>query len=171
MGHLRLDPAPLPRLLLPASESYSGACRPPLHSANRRGAGCDLGPQLRTLLGHRTLDGGSLHLAFVVDNHASVVLEVNEDPLAAAPSLLLPDHHTLQHLFPQLRLAFLARAKHHVAGTTLRDLIQTTTDATDSHNVEVLGAAVVRTVHQSGDTATQGHLQFAAASATTSALH
>merc|ERR1719410_1873453 len=132
-------------------------------SANSRGTRGDLGPQLGALLGDGTLDGGSLHLALVVHDDTCVVLEVDEHALAAAPSLLLADDDTLQHLLPQLRLALLTRAQHHVARTALRDLVQAATDAAHGDDVQVLRTAVVRAIEQGGDAATQRHLELATA--------
>merc|ERR1719277_2478984 len=140
-------------------------------SANGRGARCDLGPQLGTLLRHRALDSRALHLALVVHDHAGVVLEVDEDTLAAAPRLLLADDDPLQHLLPQLRLALLACAENHVARATLGNHVQAAPDATDGHDVQVLRTAVVRAVHQGSHAATHRHLQLASAAAAAPALH
>merc|ERR1719220_2687824 len=84
-------------------------------SADRRRAGGDLRPELRALLGHWALNGRALHLTLVVDNHAGVVLEINEGAFLSAPRLLLPDHHALQHLLPQLGLPLFHGAEDHIA--------------------------------------------------------
>merc|ERR1719512_626329 len=140
-------------------------------SADGGRAGRDLGPELGALLGHGPLDGGALHLALVVDDDARVVLEVDPDALAAPPGLLLADHHALQHLLPQLRLALLTGAQHHVARGAVGHFVQTATNADHRHDVQVFGAAVVSTVHQGSNAQTEGHAQLATALATTTALH
>ena len=42
------------------------------------GVRSDSGPEIGALLGDGTCDGGALHLALVVDDHARVVLKVKE---------------------------------------------------------------------------------------------
>merc|ERR1719373_1219307 len=140
-------------------------------SANGRRARRDLRPQFRALLSHGALDGRSLHLALVVHDDTGVVLEVQENAVGAPPSFLLPNDDTFQHLLPQLRLALLACAEDHVARTAFGNHVQTAADAADGHDVQVLRAAVVCAIHQRSDSATQRHLQLAAAPATASALH
>merc|ERR1719277_991434 len=140
-------------------------------SANGRGARCDLGPQLGTLLRHRALDSRALHLALVIHDNASVVLEVDENTFAAAPRFLLADYDPLQHLLPQLWLALLACAENHVARAALGDHVQAAPDAADGHDVQVLRAAVVCTIHQGSHAAPHRHLQLASAAAAAPALH
>merc|ERR1719215_1377700 len=140
-------------------------------SANGRRARGDFGPKLGALLGHRSLDGGALHLALVVDDDTGVVLEVDEDALLAAPRLLLSDYDAFQHLLPQLWFPLLHGAQHHVAGAGLRKLVQPAAIATHGDDVEVLRAAVVGAIHERGHAATQRHLQLAPAAPSTSALH
>ena len=46
-------------------------------SGDGRGVAGDPGPQVRALLGHGPRDGGALHLALVIHNHAGVVLKIS----------------------------------------------------------------------------------------------
>merc|ERR1711939_948149 len=50
-------------------------------SDHGRGGGGDLRPHLGTLLGDGAGDGGALHFALVVHDHAGVVLKADEDAL------------------------------------------------------------------------------------------
>ena len=61
----------------------------------------------KTSPGYRALDGAALHLTTVVDDDASVVLEVDEGPVLAAPRAALAHHHGEHHLLTELRLALL----------------------------------------------------------------
>ena len=53
------------------------------------GSSGDTGPQVGGLLGDGTGDGRALGLTLRVDDHASVVLKVDEDTVLAAPRLAL----------------------------------------------------------------------------------
>merc|ERR1719336_2007023 len=141
-----------------------------INSAYCRCARCNLWPQLSTFLGHWALDSRALHFTFVVHNHASVVLKIHEHTLPATPWLALPDHHALQYFLPQLRFSFLASAEDHVARGTVWKFIQTATDATHGHDVQVLRSRVVRTIHCCCHLTTEGHLQLGCPSSL-SALH
>lgn len=46
-------------------------------SGDRGGVAGNPGPQVCALLGHGARDGGALHLALVVHDHAGVVLEIS----------------------------------------------------------------------------------------------
>merc|ERR1719384_800030 len=117
-----------------------------VHSADGWRARCDLRPQLSALLGHRTLDGRALHFALVVDDHPSIVLEIDKRTFPPTPSLLLANHNALEHLLPQFGLAFFHRAKDHVTRARLRDLVQPVTIAAHRDDVQVLCSAVVSTI-------------------------
>merc|ERR1719277_2256057 len=104
-------------------------------SADRWRARGDLGPELGALLCNGALNCRAFHLTLVVDNDPSVVLEVDEDSLATSPCFLLPDHNTLQDFLPQLWLAFLASAKHHVAWAAVRNHVQAPTDALHGEDI------------------------------------
>ena len=60
------------------------------------------GPQVGTLLGYRSGDGRSLHLSLVIDNHASVILEIDELTIFPSEGFPLPDHHSGHDFFPEL---------------------------------------------------------------------
>merc|ERR1719272_2543508 len=92
--------------------------------ANGRRARCDLRPQLGTFFGNRALNRRTLHLALIVHDDAGVVLEVDENAITTAPSLLLANHHGFHHLLPQLWLALLARSQDEIAGSSLRQPAQ-----------------------------------------------
>ena len=58
-----------------------------------RSVGGDSGPQVGALLGHGSGDGAAFHLAFIVDDDAGVVLEVQSNAVFAVIWLSLTDHH------------------------------------------------------------------------------
>ena len=81
----------------------------------------DSGPKVSTLLGNRPGDGRPvkgdtvsrgltqdndyglpLHLSLVIDNHASVILEIDELTIFSSEGFPLPDHHSGHDFFPQL---------------------------------------------------------------------
>ena len=69
------------------------------------GSGGNTGPQVGALLGNGAGDGGTLHLALGVDDHAGVVLKVDVASVLAAPRLALADDDGGHHLLAQIRLA------------------------------------------------------------------
>jgi hypothetical protein len=54
----------------------------------------DTREHVSALLRNRARDGGALHLTLRVDNHARVVLEVDEGSVLSPPRLALADQHT-----------------------------------------------------------------------------
>ena len=72
--------------------------------ADRGGVGGYPRPQVRALLGNWTSDGGTLHLALVVNDYPRVVLEVDELPVLPPEGFPLPDNHCWHHFLSQLWL-------------------------------------------------------------------
>ena len=80
----------------------------------------DSGPKVGALLGNRTSDGRPvmgdnqstphlardtdlpLHLSLVIDNHASVILEIDELTIFSSEGFPLTDHHSGHDFFPEL---------------------------------------------------------------------
>ena len=65
-------------------------------------------------------------------------------------------------LLAELRLTLLVGSHDHVAAASSREAVEASTDLVDGNNVQVLGAAVVGTVHDSADGETEGHLELGA---------
>ena len=76
-----------------------------------------------------------------------VVLEVEEDTIEALPGLGLADDDGGVDLLAELRLALLDGGHDHVADTTSREAVETSTDTLDGDDVKVTGTGVVRAVH------------------------
>ena len=131
-----------------------------INSHDGRSVGRNLWPELSALLGHRSRDRRALHLALHVHDHSSVVLEVDGDALLPAPRLLLADHHCGHHLLPQLGLTLLHGAHAHVAWPRVRELVQAASDALHGHDGQILGARVVRAIHDAHDAHTDAHLEL-----------
>ena len=73
------------------------------------GVAGDSGPKISTLLGNRSSDGGSLHLALIIHNDSSVILEVDELPIFSSECLPLTDDDCRHDFFPQLGLSLKKR--------------------------------------------------------------
>merc|ERR1719203_2205889 len=84
-------------------------------SANGGSTRSNLWPHFSTLLSNWSLDGRPFHLALVVYNHTSVVLEVDECTFATPPGFPLSYHHAFENLLPQLRLSLFTSAQDHVS--------------------------------------------------------
>ena len=82
-------------------------------------------------------------------HHTSVVLEVEEDTVGSLPGLGLPNDDGGVDLLAELGLALLDRGHDHVADTAGRHSVETGTDTLDGDDVQVSGAGVVGTVHDS----------------------
>ena len=63
------------------------------------------GPKVGTLLGNRSSDGRALHLALIIHNDSSVILEVDELPIFSSECLPLTDDDCRHDFFPQLGLS------------------------------------------------------------------
>ena len=63
------------------------------------------GPEIGTLLGNGTSDGGTFHLALIIHNDSSVILEVDELPIFSSKCLPLTDDDCGHDFFPQLGLS------------------------------------------------------------------
>lgn len=118
---------------------------------NGASVGCNSGPDISTLLGDRASDSRSLHLALVVDNNTSVVLEVEEGAILPAPGLSLPDDDGWVHLLSQLWLSFSDGGKNHVTKARGREAVETALGSAHRDDVQVLGSGVVCAVHSSCD--------------------
>ena len=82
-------------------------------------------------------------------HHTSVVLEVQEDTVGPLPGLGLSDDNGGVDLLAELGLALLDGGHDHVTDTTGRQSVQAGTDTLDGDDVQVPGAGVVGTVHDS----------------------
>jgi hypothetical protein len=136
------------------------ACARLKHGA--RGAR-DTRPQVGALLRHGSADGGALHVALGVHDHARVVLEVDEHAAVhPPPRLALPHDHRRHHLLAQLGLSLLDGSHHHVADGGTGHLVKTALDALDGHDVQVLRASVVGAVHDGAHAQTEGRAELVA---------
>lgn len=72
-------------------EAFGVRCSVSVCSADGACVGGDTWPKLGTLLGDWTGDTRALHFAFGIDNHAGVVLEVEEMAFSSADGLALAD--------------------------------------------------------------------------------
>ena len=82
-------------------------------------------------------------------HHTSVVLEVQEDTVGPLPGLGLPDDDGGVDLLAELGLSLLDGGHDHVTDTTSGQSVQAGTDTLDGDDVQVSGAGVVGTVHDS----------------------
>ena len=123
--------------------------------------GGDLGPQVGSLLGHRACDCRPLHLALGVDDHAGVVLKVDEAAVHTPPRLALADDDCGVDLLAQLGLALLAGGEHHVADARGGEAVEAALDVLDGDEGEGLGACVVGAVDGGRNGKTAGHFQLA----------
>lgn len=122
---------------------------------------CDTGPQVSALLGNGSSDGWSLHFTFVVHDHACIVLEVDEDTVSSAEGFALPNddgRHDLKrswwvrvretfnllmvltYLLSQLWFTLLDGSDEHIADSGSWQTVQTTSDAVNGNDVQVLTA-------------------------------
>lgn len=82
-------------------------------------------------------------------HHTSVVLEVQEDTVGPLPGLGLADDDGGVDLLAELGLSLLDGGHDHVTDTTSGQSVQAGTDTLDGDDVQVSGAGVVGTVHDS----------------------
>ena len=134
---------------------HTSAC-----SADGAGIGGDSGPELSALLGDGTGDTGTLHLSLGVDNNTSIVLEVEEVTLSPADSLALTNNDGLEDLLPQLGLTLLHGGQEHVSDRASGVSVETSSKASNSNHVQVLGSGVVGAVHGGCDWQTVRNLQL-----------
>merc|ERR1719373_1497255 len=104
-------------------------------------------PKICALLGYGTSDGGPVHLSLVIDNHASVILEIDELSIFSSEGFPLADHHSGHDFFPQLWFTLLDCGEDHVPTAGGGQPVETSADAVDCDDVEVLTPGVVSTVH------------------------
>merc|ERR1719300_1341725 len=113
-------------------------------------------PKICALLGYGTSDGGPLHLSLVIDNHASVILEIDE----------------LSIFSSELWLTLLDCGEDHVPTAGGGQPVETSADAVDCDDVEVLASGVVSTVHDGPHGAGKGDAELGSrCSSTTSLRH
>merc|ERR1712205_16131 len=86
------------------------------------------------------------------------------------PCLPLTDHNTGHHLLTQLGLTLLHSAHHHVAHGGGGQSVQTALDALHGDDVQVLGTAVVGTVHHTSHVQGHGCPELVSGCATTTTL-
>ena len=82
-----------------------------------------------------------------VDKNTRLTFEVQEVTFSSADSLALADNHSLEHLLSQLGLTLLDRAEEHVSDRAAWVSVETSTKASHSDHVQVLGTSVVSAVH------------------------
>jgi len=116
---------------------------------NSAGSGGDTGPQVGALFTNGTGDGRALHFTLGIDNDTSVIFKVKEDAVPSTPSLPLADNYGGHDLLPQLGFPLLDCSHEHVANTAGGQPVKTPMNTLDGYNVQVLGARVVSTVHDS----------------------
>lgn len=78
-----------------------GTSRSLHNSAGRAG---NTGPQIGALLGDGSSDGRALHLTLGIHNHASVVLEVDEDTILPSEGLPLTDDYGGSHCSKRIHI-------------------------------------------------------------------
>jgi len=76
---------------------------------------CDTGPEISAFFCYRANNDGALHVTFVVNDNAGVVLEVKENAILSPPSFALADDDDREGLLSQLRLSLLHGGDDHVA--------------------------------------------------------
>lgn len=135
---------------------------------NGAGVGGDTRPQVSTLLGHGARDSRALHLSLVVHNDTSVILEVDEDTLLAAPGPALTHDDSRVDLLPELGLAFLAGSHDQITDGGGGQLVQSTLNTVYGNNHQGLGASVVSAVHHCCDGQTQSSTKLGADSSSSS---
>jgi hypothetical protein len=113
--------------------------------------GRDTGPHVSTFLGAGTSNGGTLHLTLVVNNDASVILEVNVGTLLSSPGLSLADHNARVDLLSQLGLTLLASTHDQVTNGGTWESVLSTLNTTNGDNHKRLGASVVAAIEHSSD--------------------
>lgn len=122
---------------------------------NNTRVGSNSWPQVSTLLGDWTSDGGTLHLTLRVDNDTGVVLEVQEGTVLSSPRLRLSDNNCWHDLLSQFRLTLLDGGHDHVTSRGSWQSIQSSTDTLDGQDVKVSSTRVVATVDDGADWQTQ----------------
>lgn len=138
---------------------------------NDTGVGSNTGPELSSLLTDGAGDGGSLHLTLGVDDHTSIVLEVQVDTVGSSPGLALTDDNGGHDLLTELGLSLLDGGHDHVTDTGSGKTVQAGTNSLDRDDVQVTGTRVVAAVHHGTARQTKGHLELVAGGTTTSLRH
>merc|ERR1712226_1627101 len=126
-------------------------------SADGAGIGSNPWPKVCALLRHRACDGRPLHLALVVDDHSSIVFEVDELAILPSEGLPLSDDDGGHHLLPELGLSLLHGAEDHVPAAACWQPVEPPADPVHSDHVQVLGSCIVGAVHDRPDRAGQGN--------------
>ena len=134
---------------------------------NAAGVGCNLGPQIGTLLGDWSGDGRSLHFALVVDDDASIIFKVNENTVLPSEWLSLANDDCRHDLLSKFGFTLLDGSNEHIASTSGWETIQTALDAIHSNDEQVLGSSVVGTIHHSANWQTKRDAKLGAGGTTT----
>lgn len=132
--------------------------------------GGDSWPKLGAFLGDWTSDVLTLHLTLVVDDNASVVLEVEEVTLSTADGLTLTDDDSWHNLLSELWLTLLDGGEEHIANGTSWKTRHSWTNASAGNHIQVLSTSVVSTVHNGCNRQTIGDLQLDTRSASLTSL-
>jgi len=131
---------------------------------------CDPGPQIRALLGNWTSDGRTLHLTLVVNYDSRVVFKVEKLAVFSPERFPLSDHHSRHNFLAEFWLALLDSGKDHVATASGGQTVQTSTNASNSDDVQVLGTCVISAVDDCSHWETQGNAELRSCGTSTSSL-
>ena len=112
-------------------------------TGNATGVGSNPGPEIGALLGNWSSDGRTLHLTLVVDNDPRVVFKVEKSSIFSPKRFSLSYNDRGHHFLAKFWLALLHCCENHVTIGGGGEAIQSTSDATDSDDVQVFGASVV----------------------------
>merc|ERR1719206_1652110 len=132
----------------------------PRQSRNRGSIRGYPGPQISALLGHRSGDGGPLHLPPVVHDNTGVVLEIDKLAVLSPKGLPLANDDGWHNLLPELWFTLLDCSQDHVATAGSRQPVEPAPDTVHSDHVEVLTPGVVCAVHDCSHWASQGDAEL-----------
>ena len=124
----------------------SALCR----SDDGASVGGDSRPELGALLGNGASDGGSLHLALGVDDHASVVFEVEVMTFASAESLALSDEDGGHDLLTEVGLTLSDGGEEHVADGAAGEAVQAAAGRGHGDHEQSLSTGIISTVDDCG---------------------
>merc|ERR1719206_1547008 len=104
----------------------------PRQSRNRGSIRGYPGPQISALLGHRSSDGGPLHLPLVVHDNTGVVLEIDKLAVLSPEGLPLANDDGWHNLLPELWFTLLDCSQDHVATAGSRQPVEPAPDTVHS---------------------------------------
>ena len=124
------------------------------------GIGGNSRPQLSALLGDGASDGGSLHFTLRVDDHTSVVFEVEVVTFASAESLSLSDEDGGEDLLTEIGLTLPDGSEEHVTDGAAGEAVQAATGGGHGDHEQGLGTGVVSAVNNCSGWETRRNLQL-----------